>query len=521
MVYMRVRANTVAYNETAEVDKSLPEVTQSRKELIEGVKSTVVYMAKSKDEFADCLREVVKNAEQRGRLYGKDIEATSTNFIRHLDQLRNIGEALNPKSGRYTGRANFNPRTESKSQGTGLEFSPEDRDKLVRFLTSEYNLCKREIARVDRAIDASEKAYANFVLYSTGMSALTPNRTGYAEDRPENFIKIRYHKMQERHYNRAADDYHKSAQCYSEAQYYDSAIKQHKNPELVKEDLALRNEIMASHQGNAEISRLIDEEKSNSNNYVTTEIKLVLEENGSKKDRIELASATHLVTGAKFRETNGLTKDKLIILKETVSESNGITKSQQSAQGALNKERLVISGKIAAAKKEVLSSAARFGKDQNEDEKKYKILITQSEYLQEFAAKSISKAATDIDSYTLNDYALKSSLEQIENENVSIRLAVTKFKELKTTVTEFRDNLRGFVNSVVPIERAPDKSAHTPVTRKVLRTTEGEASSAKNVPTGAAGMMRARQSRIEADATDNANESKNNSPKNEPREFKI
>ncbi|MDQ2993341.1 MAG: hypothetical protein M3R00_00105, partial [Pseudomonadota bacterium] len=272
---MRVRANTVAYNETAEVDKTLPEVTQSRKDLIEGVKSTAVYKAKSKDEFTESLRAIVKTAEQRSRLYGKDIEATSNNFIQHLDQLRTIGETLNPKSGRYTGRANFNPRTESKSQDNGPEFSTEDREKLIKFLTSEYNLCKREIARVDRAIDASEKAYGNFVLYKTGMAALTPGRNGYVDRSPENFMRIQYHKMQEKHYNRAAEEFHSSAQCYSEAQYYDSVIKQQRNPELVKEDLSLRNDMALSHPGNAELSRLITEERLNSDNSATKEIDLV------------------------------------------------------------------------------------------------------------------------------------------------------------------------------------------------------------------------------------------------------
>ncbi|MDQ2993344.1 MAG: hypothetical protein M3R00_00120 [Pseudomonadota bacterium] len=102
-------------------------------------------------------------------------------------------------------------------------------------------------------------------------------------------------------------------------------------------------------------------------------------------------------------------------------------------------------------------------------------------------------------------------------------MSVSKFKELKTTVTEFRDNLRAFVSSVVPIERTPDKSANTPITKKVLGAAEGaETVPSKKVPPGAAGMMRARETKRESIAIANAKEvSAKDEPKEPPRGFKI
>ncbi len=519
---MRVRANTVAYNETGEVDKTLPEVTQSRKELIEGVKSTAVYNAKSKDEFAESLREVVKTGEQRGRLYGKDIETTSNNFIHHLDRLRTIGEILNPKSGRYTGRANFNPRGESKSQDKGLEFTTEDRQKLVKFLTSEYNQCKREIARVDRAIDASEKAYGNFVLYKTGMAALEPNRTGYAERGPESILKIKYHKMQEKNYNHAADDYHKSAKSYSEAQYYDSAIKQ-RSPELIKEDLLMRNQEAISHLNNTEVNRLLDEERGSTKDYVQNEVEIVLKNLDVVDERKSFAGATQLIGGANFREVNGITKYDVDQLKRVVSVADDKIKLYKNSNVDLSAASIARDEKIARLKEEVIDSVTRFGKEQTDGDKKYKTLVTKSEYLQDAAAGNMSRAEQEINHYEENGYQLKSIQDHIQTENTNIRLSVTKFKELKSTVTEFRDNLRAFVSSVVPIERTLDKSASTPITKKVLGAVVGaEAIPVKRVPPGAAGMMRAREMKRESIAMSNAKEvPAKDEPKEEPRRFKI
>ncbi len=247
-----------------------------------------------------------------------------------------------------------------------------------------------------------------------------------------------------------------------------------------------------------------------------------MEEENSREDREELESATQLITGAKFRGTHGITKPHIVALKETVAASNETTKSLRNDLAILSKESVVLQQKITEVKNEVIDSATRFGKQQSEAEKKYKTLITTSEYLQDAAANDMNRAVKDIDNYKGDDFALKSNIEQIENENASIRLSVSKFKELKTTVTEFRDNLRGFVSSVVPIERTPDKNANTPITKKVLGAAEGGgAVPSKSVPRGAAGMMRAREKR-ESVAMDNTKRDSTKAGSNEePRRFKI
>lgn len=191
---MRARAKTVTFPEATKGGKALPEVTESRQALISALKRTEVYGSKrAKSVLSEQLHKLVNVAENRSQLYGKDLDATSSNLIAHMALLESIGNTLNPTSGLYTARGEQNLKNEAHNVPPSI--SPEDRPILIKFLTSEALLCSREINKLEQAFDAREKSYSNYVSCKAGLAGITNQIKTYDGDKPETYLKVEYHYM--------------------------------------------------------------------------------------------------------------------------------------------------------------------------------------------------------------------------------------------------------------------------------------------------------------------------------------
>lgn len=114
-----------------------------------------------------------------------------------------------------------------------------------------------------------------------------------------------------------------------------------------------------------------------------------------------------------------------------------------------------------------MEGATKFVGEKDPTTIKYKTLTIESRYKEECADKKMAKAAKEIENgYDHKGYNLNTNKELLKSEDTSIRASLVEFKKLKTTVTEFQDNLSSFIGSVEPMKSTRDRSASVSITKK-------------------------------------------------------
>lgn len=503
---MRVRANTVAFPETLKAGKALPEVLESRQELINAVKKTEIYGSKrgfsSKNPLSDQLHKLVSLAENRSQLYGKDLDATAANLIEHMALLESIGNTLNPTTGMYTARGEQTLKSEP-SKNTPPSINPEDRAILIKFLTSEANLCSREIDRIEPAFNAREKSFSNYASYKAGIAGIANQVKTFDGNKPEVYLKVEYHRVQQETYARAADDYHRSARLFSEAQLYDSAIKGQEKHQDTQTELIQRTDLAINDERNTRITKLTEDNTQNTRKDVRAEVSIIMEKLDTQEER-EIAKKGSGLSGTSFREVNAITKREVKEAKTMEEASDAKIANYEKTQKESRKETASNLREVDHQREKIMESATKFVGEKDTTAIKYKTLVTKSRYQEDCADKAMAKAAKEIENgYEDKGYNLNTNKEMLKAEDTSIRTSLLEFKKLKATVTEFQDNLSSFVSSVEPMKTTRERSTSISITKKP--PTDAAAAPSPHV----AALLRAREANRQA-----------NNPKVEPEKEK-
>jgi hypothetical protein len=475
---MRSRANTVMFQEATRATKVLPEVGESRQELIEAVMKTEIYGRKkllaAKNPLSEQLHTLVSFAKDRSQLYGKDVDTTANNLIKHMGLLESIGNTLNPTSGLYTARGDQRLKSDA-SNNIPPTFSPEDHTVLIKFLTSEAKLCAREIDKVEQAIDASEKSFANFALHKAGMTGIERKIQTFNGEQPQVYLKMEYHKVQEDAYTRAAHDYHQSARLYSEAQLYDSAIKGHTNQHDFQSDLHQRTDSAIHNEKNDAITMLTDNNSTNTRKDVKAEIEILVEGIHTEEKRTIADKGSKLLSGKAYREVSGLDTSKVNKARAKVKRSDLKISNINDNQTVLRKQTTENLVKIETLRSDIVKSATKFVDEKDDAVMKYKSLMTQSNYYEDSADKTMARAAKEVENhYEDKGYNLNSNKDLMRSEDTNLRTKLTKFKELKATVTDFQDNLSAFVSSVAPMKTTRERSSSVSISKKPSANAEAQ-----------------------------------------------